>query len=164
MSKRERYQLPEEDCERLERSELAALKMMLAELSSGTWVRDELKNRLPCIPYGRQRLLLALGVLRAVCDDMIGTIPVAQAKQIMGTLKDYEIRLIPKLTPNSTNIILTREEAKDLMDMARERCSSCVEDGESCRQCKLYQLLEATTPLNDYGNGLTCPYALAEWE
>ena len=158
------YQLPEEDCERLKRAELAALKMLLAELSSGTWVRDELWDRLLCIPNGRRRLLLSLGGLRAICNDLIGTIPIAQASQIRGTLKDYEIRLIPKLTPNSKNIILTREEAQDLMDMAREMCRSCVEDGESCRKCKMYKLLEATTPLNDYGSGLSCPYSLAEWE
>ena len=137
--------------------------MLLAALSTAAYAQEDLQKRLECVPYGNQRLKLAVGGLRAVCDDVIGTITRSQCKQIYGTMKDFEMRLLPKLTPGSTNIIMTKEQGKDLLDCARWKCHDCIEDGESCRKCQLYKLLEATTPMDDYGDGMICPYSLAEW-
>ena len=145
------------------RSELTAVRMLLAALSTAAYAQEDLQKRLECVPYGNQRLKLAVGGLRAVCDDVIGTITRSQCKQIYGTMKDFEMRLLPKLTPGSTNIIMTKEQGKDLLDCARWKCHDCIEDGESCRKCQLYKLLEATTPMDDYGDGMICPYSLAEW-
>jgi len=161
---RQPYMLPEADCERLMRSELTAVRMLLAALSSATYAKEDLDDRLKCVPHGRERFRLALGGLRAVCDDLIGTISRSQCKQIYGTMKDFEMRLLPKLTPGSTNIIMTKEQGKDLLECARWKCHDCVEDGERCRECQLYKVLEATTPLDDYGDGMICPYALADWK
>ncbi len=158
------YYLPEEDCERLRRTEMNGLRLLLAHLSTAAYVQDDLTERLKCIPDGNRRLKMAVGGLRAVCDDVIGTITKAQARQIYGTMKDYELRLVPKLTPSSVNIILTKEQGMDLMDIAKEKCPGCVETSETCRGCRLYKIFEATTPLDDYGDGLICPYSLAEWE
>lgn len=158
------YQLPDEDCTRLMRSEMTAVRMLLAALSTAAYAKEDLSDRLECVPYGKERLRMAVGGLRAVCDDVIGTISKAQCKQIYGTMKDFEMRLLPKLTPLSTNIIMTKEQGKDLLECARWRCHDCVEDGEHCKECKLYKILEATTPLDDYGDGMLCPYALATWK
>ena len=158
------YMLPDADCERLMRPEMTAVRMLLAALSTAAYAQTDLRARLECVPDGNRRLRMAVGQLRAVCDDVIGTITRQQAKQIYGTMKDFEMRLVPKLTPGSTNIIMTKEEGKDLLDCARWRCQACTEDGESCRSCRLYKILEATTPLDDYGATLICPYSLAEWE
>ena len=163
-TKRNPYMLPDEDCERLRRTEMMAVRMLLAALSTASYAQDDLGDRLECIPNGAVRMRLSLGGLRAVADDIIGTISKAQAKQIWNTLKDFEMRVVPKLTPQSTNVILSRDEAKELIDCARWKCHSCVEDGTSCRKCRLYQLLEATTPLDDYGDQVVCPYALTDWE
>ena len=97
-------------------------------------------------------------------NDLIGTISRSQCRQIYGTMRDFEMRLLPKLTPGSTNILMTKDQGKELLDCARWKCHACVEDGEEARKCKLYQLLEATTPMDNYGDGMLCPYALAEWE
>ena len=161
---RDPYMLPDEDCERLNRVEMQAVRMMLAALSTAAYAKDDLKERLECVPDGNKRFRLALGGLRAVCDDVIGTVSRSQCKQIYGTMKDFEMRLLPKLTPGTTNIIMTKDQGKDLLECARWKCHDCVEDGEACRQCKLYKLLEATTPMDSYGDGLICPYALAKWE
>ena len=59
---------------------------------------------------------------------------------------------------------ITKEQAKDLMDCARWQCHDCVNSGEEARGCRLYKLLESTTPADDYGDGMVCPYALAEWK
>ena len=161
---RKPYQLPEEDCERLKRSEMQAVRMCLAVVSVAAYAKDDLKDRLDCVPDGNRRMRLAVGLLKAVVDDLIGTVSKQQARQLYGTMKDYNMCLLPKLTPGSTNIIMTKDQGKDLLDCARWKCSDCVEDGEGCRECRLYKLLEATTPLDDYGSGLICPYSLAVWE
>lgn len=164
MQKREPYMLPDADCTRLKRSEMTAVRMLLAALSNAAYAKDDLAERLEFVPNGKRRFRLALGGLRAVCDDLVGTISRDQCRQICGTMKDFEMRLLPKLTPGSTNIIMTKEQGKELLDCARWKCRACVEDGEHCKECRLYRLLEATTPLEDYGDGLVCPYALVDWE
>lgn len=161
--KRKPYRLPEADCERLNRFEMQSVRMMLAACSIAAYAQEDLKGRLECVPSGNQRMRLAVGGLRALADDVVGTISYAQAKQIYGTMKDFEMRLVPKLTPASTNIIMTKEQGKELLDCARWACHDCVKDGEEARGCRLYKLLEATTPADDYGDGMVCPYALAEW-
>ena len=161
---RQPFMLPDADCERLKRQEMIAVRMMLAVLSVAVEAQEDLCDRLECVPYGNERMRMAVGGLRAVIDDLIGTISRSQCKQIQGTMRDFEMQLKPKATPGTTNIIMTKDQGIALLDCARWKCHSCVEDGDACRRCKLYQLLEATTPLDNYGDGLVCPYALAEWE
>lgn len=158
------FMLPDDQCERLHRNEYTGLKMLLAFVSISAYAREDLQKRLECVPHGKERMNMAVGGLRSVCNDLIGTVSRAQCRQIMGTMRDFEMRLLPKLTPGSTNIIMTKEQGKDLLDCARWKCHDCVEDGERCRECQLYKVLEATTPLDDYGDGMICPYALADWK
>ena len=161
---REPISLPDEECRRLVRSEMTAVRMLLAGLSTVGYANEDLGEVLKMIPNGKRRLKLGLGQLNAVMSDMIGVISKPQCRQIWGTMKDYEMRLVPKLAPLSKNVLMTFDEGKDLMDMARERCHSCIEDGESCRKCRLYQILEATTPLEEWTDSMICPYSLATWE
>ena len=161
---REPYTLPDDQCERLKRSEMTAVRMLLAGLSTAGYAREDLQERLKAVPDGNGRLRRSLGLMKAVADDLVGTISKAQCRQIYGTMKDFEMRLVPKLTPMSQNVIMTAEEAKELLECARWKCRDCIEDGDSCRKCKLYKLLEATTPMEDYGTGMICPYSAAKWE
>jgi hypothetical protein len=157
------YMLPDEDCERLTRPEMQSLKMMLALLSAAAYAEKDLRRCLERVRYGNRLMRMALGSLRSLMNKVLGTVSRNQCKHIYGTMTDYEVRLVPKLTPGSTNIILTKEQGKALMDCAQWQCKDCVKDGEEARKCKLYQLLESTTQMDDYGDGLLCPYALAEW-
>lgn len=159
-----RVWLDEKDCERMNRIEFNALRALLVVLNYAAYANDDLQTRLDTIPSGKQRLAMALGGLRAVCNDLIGTITTAQAKQIQNTMTDMIVQIIPKLAPKSQNVVFEKDIAKIIMDLAMERCKDCVEDGESCRSCELYKVLESTTPCDDYGSGLMCPYAMAEWE
>ena len=95
------YQLPEKDCERLKRSEMQAVRMCLAVVSVAAYAKDDLKDRLDCVPDGNRRMRLAVGLLKAVVDDLIGTVSAQQARQLYGTMKDYNMCLLPKLTPFS---------------------------------------------------------------
>jgi len=159
-----RVWLDEKDCERLNRAEYNALRALLIVVSFAVDAKKDLWNRLQCIPFGRQRMAAALGALRAVLDDIIGTITRAQAQQIQNTMHDMDVKITPKLMPVGQTVIMDLDLAKDLTDCAKQMCVGCTEDGESCRECKLYKIMEATTPLEDYGNGMLCPYNLAEWE
>ena len=88
----------------------------------------------------------------------------AQAQQVWNTMQDMDVKLTPKAIPVGRTVIMDLDIAMGLTDCAREKCKMCTEDGVSCRQCKLYQIMEATTPLEDYGGDLLCPYSLADWE
>ena len=66
------YQLQEEDCERLNRTEMTALRWSLAAINSCAYAQDDLAKRLECIPDGKVRWRLMLGQLRALCNDLLG--------------------------------------------------------------------------------------------
>jgi len=150
--------------ERMTRDEVTAIKMLLASLSNEKYALERISKRLDMVPDGKERLKQHTEDLQKLMDEIVNTITAEQCKVIYGTMKDYEMRLVPKLMPMSTNVLMTKDQAKNLMDCARIKCQGCVEDGESCRRCQVYQIMEETVPLDDYGNGMICPYSLAEWE
>lgn len=108
-------------------------------------------------------MAMVLGGLKSIADDLIGTMPVGQCKQLQNTMTDMEMRMVPKLTAMSQNVILEKEHARSLFDIAMKQCRGCVEDAQSCRKCGLYRVLESTLPLDDYDR-LICPYSISEWE
>lgn len=165
MKKTTFYQLPEEDCERLRRPEMASLRWLISALNSVALAEANLQNRLECIPNGKSRYRLMLGQLRAICNDLIGTTPREQCKQIQNVTNDMELRLVPKYTQNANVVILNVEDMSYIVRHAQkdeELCQTCVKDGNECRSCKMYQLLSAVAPLEDYGSGMMCPY-VSDW-
>ena len=156
--------IPDEQCERLRRTELLAVRLMLAALSCMASAEEDLHDRLGQVPDGHERIHALVVQFRELCDDIACTINRNQCRHIYNTMKDFEMRLVPKLTPMTTNLIMDKETGKALIDCARWKCHDCAEDATSCRKCTLYKLLEATTPLDDYDDGLICPYVLREWE
>lgn len=78
-------------------------------------------------------------------------------------MQDMEIRMVPKMTGMTQNVIFDKDLAKGLIDAAQEKCHGCVEDGNGCRNCALYKVLEGIIPLENY-DGMICPYAVSEWE
>lgn len=159
------YQLPEEQCERLNRKQMGAVLRMYNLLSDEAYFSQDMASRLECIPNGKKRMQLALGQIRSIVNDITGTIPVEQCRRIHGTMKDYESRIVPKFTPSHTSLVLDKESAKQLIDFARSECKSCVNDNEECRQCPLYKLLVAIIPCDNYdeSGSYLCPYSCSEW-
>ena len=156
--------LPESDCVRLKKSEMASLKILLTMQSVATDVLEDLTERLGMVPRGRQRVASGVGLLKSALLDVIGTMPINQGRQLQGTMNDYKVQIVPKMTPlDRGNIVLSKDQAVALLEMAKEKCIDCTEDGYSCRKCELYKIMEATTPLDDYGNGMSCPYTLVKW-
>ncbi len=158
-----RVWMEEKDCERMKRSEYEAMRGLLAATSYIAHGNDDLQQRLKCIPSGKQRMRMLLGSVRALADDLIGTMTRSQCQQLRNTMQDMEIRMVPKMTGMSQNVIFDKDLAKGLIDAAQEKCHGCVEDGNGCRNCALYKVLEGIIPLENY-DGMICPYAVSEWE
>ena len=161
-----RIQIPEDQCERMTRTEFNAVRALLIVLNYCNFSKEDLKKRLQNgqIPRGWWRLSSAVGAMNAIVNDIVGTMTRAQAQQVWNTMQDMDVKLTPKAIPVGRTVVMDLDIAMGLTDCAREKCKMCTEDGVSCRQCKLYQIMEATTPLEDYGNDLLCPYNLADWE
>lgn len=159
------YQLPEEDCERLNSTEMRAIRWSLAAINSIAYAEEDLAHRLECIPNGRLRWRLMLGQLRALCNDLIGTTPRKQCNTIKNTMKDMELRMVPKFTPRDSRVVMDAPDLGYLVTLAKkEACTACILTDDECRQCELYKILESAVPLEDYGDGSICPYNMLKWE
>ena len=148
----------DEDCERMVRNEFMAMRSLLGAISFLSAAKRELPKRLESIPSGKQRMALAYGAVQALADDLIGTMTVQQAKQLQNTMSDMEIQMVPKRTPNSRNAVVPIDTMTELVWAAREKCHMCTAMDQDIRECNLYKILEAVSPLEDYGDGLVCPY------
>jgi hypothetical protein len=155
--------ISEDQCERLKRSEFEAVRCLLGAISYAAHAQDDLKDRLQCLDRGKQQMAMMVGSMRSIANKLLETVPTGQCRQLKNTMTDMEMRMVPKLTRMSTNVIFDLETAKSLIDIAMEKCKGCVEDGRSCRECALYKVLESTTPLDNY-DSLNCPYARSEWD
>ena len=89
MIKQTFYELTDEDCERLNATEMRAVRWLMASLNSCIYAQRDLVHRLECIPSGKARFRLMLGHLRAINNDIIGTTPKKQCKQIRNTMDDW---------------------------------------------------------------------------
>lgn len=160
----ERVWMEDSECERLNRGEFEAVRCLLGAVNYAAHAKDDLERRLALVPGGGQRMADTLQALRDLADDVIGTVPSGQCRQIRNTMMDMEIRMTPKLAPMSRNVVLEKEIAKSLIDIAMEKCHGCVEDRVSCRKCGLYRVLESFLPMESYENGMLCPYSVSEWK
>ena len=159
----ERVWLEEEDSVRLNRGEFEAVRCLLGAVNYAAHAKDDLRNRLGIFD-GEARMDAVVQDLRDITDDVIGTIPVGQCRQLRNTMLDMEIRMVPKMSRMSQNVILEKDNAKALIDIAMERCHGCVEGPEDGKKCALYQVLESFLPLESYDNGMLCPYSVSDWE
>ena len=150
--------------ERLRRAEKEAMMYIMNTTSQLAYAKDDLKERLGMIPDGAERLQTILDGISSLLDDLIHTIPVTQCVSLKNATSDYQVRVVPKAMPMTESIVITKANAKVLIDSAQEgKCVSCVLDGNECRKCELEQVLEWVTPMTAYSATL-CPYNLAGWE
>ena len=158
-----RIWLEDDQCDRLNRSEFEAVRCLLGAVSYTAHAYEDLQSRMATIPYAKQRMAMILGGLRAIADDVIGTVPRGQCKQLRNTMQDMEMRMVPKAMGMSQNVILEKDVAKGLVDAAMEKCHGCVDGPEDGKRCPLYKVLESFLPLDNYENGMLCPYSTSEW-
>lgn len=152
-----------DDAVRLTRNE----KMAMLWFANADTTLDELQNtladRLKMITDGPDRLKRIADEADDMLNEIRLTIPIDQRIALHNTGSDYEVRLAPKMTPSVINVLMTKDEFKELVDIAREKCRDCTEDDESCTGCRLYRCLTSVLPLDEYHSSLLCPYNLGEW-
>lgn len=161
-----RLSLSDDQRTRFTRSEMCAVRGLISLISYVRHGEHDLEARLKDgrIRRGWWKYRSTVGALQAIVQEILETAPESQTRQAMNTAIDMAVHIVPKTTPIGQNVVMDMQTAKDLTDCAQEMCKLCTEDGESCRKCKLYKVMEATTPLEDYGNGMLCPYNMTTWE
>lgn len=148
---------------RLTRTETHCVQWLMNAMSSFRYAADDLKDRLTLVPDGPGRIRELNEFSGRLLTDIADTIPDKQRRHLINMAKDMEVRLVPKLAPRHVTVVLSREEATELVDAAQERCKHCAEFAEESEKCRLRSILEVIVPLEDY-SGLICPYSRAEWE
>ena len=150
------------ETQRFVRAEMDLMKRFAAFISELLYIKDDLQKRLDLIDDGENRIEKLLDDSAKLVKDLLETAPENQKKQFRNSINDYKIELVPKLTPGSSNVLLTKEQAKALVDLAQERCKSCVDGPDEALKCPVYRILEVTA-LPDSYESILCPYSLAEW-
>ena len=126
-------------------------------------MQGEMKDRIDMVPGGMPLLMEASQNANILLDELRKTIPIDQRMNLQNTAQEYEMRLTPKATPSKTSVVMQKEEFKEIVDFARTKCVDCMESDTDCRKCKLFKLLTVLLPLDDYHNGMLCPYNMGEW-
>ena len=152
-----------EDAVRLTRQEKMCMIILAYVATVLDEMRSEMKDRFGMIENGNERIDRVSQEVDALLNELRLTAPLNQRMNLQNTARDFEIRLTPKMTPSKTSVVMQKEEFKELVDHAREKCRDCMEDDVNCEKCSLYQLMTVLLPLDDYHDGMLCPYNLGEW-
>ena len=126
-------------------------------------LRTTMKDRFDMVDGSMEMMDELSEKIDKVLHDVRLTVPMEQRVHLQNTARDYEMRLTPKLTPGSTNVIMQKEEFRELVECARARCKECAFDNKECEKCELFKLLTVILPLEDYEDSYLCPYVLKEW-
>ena len=152
-----------DDAVRLTRLEKMGMIVLAYAATLIDELRSQLKSRIAMVEGATEEMDELSERIDKVLHDVRLTVPIEQRAHLQNTAMDYEMRLTPKLTPGSTNVIMQKEEFRELVDCARAQCKECAKDGTECETCKLYKLLTVILPLEDYSDSFLCPYVLKEW-
>ena len=153
-----------EDAWPVTRSEKLSILFLMNTVSAMMDSREELKDRVSRINGGPEMMETMCEVSERLLTEIRMTIPTAQRHNINNISKDMEMRMVPKATPSKTMVLMQKEEFRELVDAAQEKCLLCTDDSEECKACKLYQILTVVLPLDRYEAGNLCPYNMAGWE
>lgn len=148
----------------LTRHEKMSMMFLMNTVSALIDSKEDLADRLKRIDGGTERMATLADTSMGLLDDLRTTIPTNQRVNLNNTAKDYEMRLVPKMTPNKTNVVVQKEEFRKLVNAAQVKCRECTLNDEECKQCELYQLLTVILPMEKYNALNLCPYMIADWE
>lgn len=152
------------DAVRLNRTEKTSMLLLSYAAAIIEDLPDEIGDRIAMVENGPERIRKISAEINDLLQEIRVTIPMNQRQNLVNTVDDYEARFVPKATPYGANVLIQREEFRELVDAARIKCRECTEDDENCEKCKLYQLLTVVLPLDEYHGVMLCPYNLGEWK
>lgn len=153
-----------QDARNLTRSEKGSLLFLMNTVSALMFGKEDLKNRAEMIENGTERFDAVCDMALKLLDDIRTTIPERQQMSLNNTVHDYDLRLVPKIQPQSTAVVVDKKEFKTLVDAAQIKCRECVHDSNEAKRCELYKLLVTILPLDEYPEMFLCPYNMAGWE
>ena len=148
----------------LKRNEKTALTFLTNTVRALTDGKNVLAGRLSRIEDGQEMIDRLVADSHELLERVRETIPERQRLNLVRTANDYEIRLVPKYTPGTNNVVVQKDDFRQLVDAAQIKCRECIDDCNECRKCKLFKLLTVILPMDTYDGTLLCPYNLAEWE
>ena len=152
-----------EDAVRITRTEKMGMIVLAYAATILDELRTEMAKRIAMIPDGQKRMDEISEKTDGILHELRLTVPEEQRMNLQNTAHEYEVRLTPKATPSKTCVVMGKEEFRTLVDAARAKCVECTMDDNECEACELYKLLTAVLPLDDYHNGMLCPYNCGEW-
>lgn len=152
-----------EDAVRMTRNEKSGILVLCHAAGALEDLQTEMAGRVAMVRDGPARLKKIAEETDELLNDIRLTVPWEQRIHLQNTAMDYEMRLAPKAQPSKTNVLVTKEEFRELVDAARAKCVDCSETDETCERCRLFQMLTVYLPLEDYHDGLLCPYNLKGW-
>lgn len=153
-----------EDAWDLNRKEKTCLMFLMNAASSLVEAKTDLADRLKHIDGGAELMEQVADGSVKLLTEVRKTIPERQRTSLANTVTDYEMRLVPRLTPSKTNVVVAKEDFRSLVDAAQTKCQDCTELNEDCGKCDLFRLLQVVLPLDAYDTTFLCPYNRAEWE
>lgn len=161
---RKKMEPSREDAVRLRRKERDAMLDLILASTVMDGLAESLAERIDMIPDGMERVKKAAKDVDTLLTELRMTVPENQRVSLDNIGADFVMRTVPKATPGSTNVLMSKEEFRTLVNSAQSRCKECAEDDVSCGKCDLYQLLTCILPLDNYHSLYVCPYSMGEWK
>lgn len=161
----ERFVVPSrDDAWDVTRNEKMAILFLMNTVSAMMDARDDLNDRISRIDGGKELLDTMTDSAEKLLSEVRRTIPTDQRVSINNVSKDMEMRMVPKMTPSKTTVMVQKEDFRQLVDSAQVKCRECTDDSEECKTCGLFKLLKNVVPLERYDGTFLCPYNMAGWE
>jgi len=161
----QRFVIPSrEDAWDVTRQEKMSILFLMNTVSSMMDSREELKDRTSRIDGGAELMDTMVESADKLLMELRRTIPEDQRVSINNISKDMEMRMVPKMTPSKTTVLVQKEDFRQLVDAAQVKCRECTDDSEQCKACGLFRLLKVVVPLERYDGTFLCPYNMAGWE
>lgn len=148
---------------RLVNAEFNQLKRYAAFVSELAYCREGLAEHWKMVENGEERISKCTDEALKLFDEILDTVPQAQIRSIRNAVKDYKVAFVPKMLPETRNVVIDREAAKALIDKAQEQCVYCIKDAAEAETCPIYIISIGVCPPDMYDSTM-CPYARAEWE
>ena len=146
------------------RQEKMSILLLMNTVSAMLDSRDELKDRVSRIAGGTELMDTMVDSADKLLTEIRRTIPENQRVSINNISKDMEMRMVAKMTPSKTTVLVQKEDFRQLVDGAQVKCRECLDDSEQCKRCGLFKLLKNVVPLETYEGTMLCPYNMAGWE
>ena len=147
---------------RLVSSEFDAVKHFAAAACEISFSKTELSEQFKLVENGTERLEKCSAELNSLFNDLLATIPAKQLNTLRNAVNDYRFLLVPKTVISCKSVVMDKEHARELVELAQAECKMCVKTPKEAESCPVYSSSIGIVPPSSY-DSLICPYAQTEW-